>query len=486
MTSQVEARAVPVIKFARRADVRRVLPAQDAFSSQTVSGGIYLAARYGLGVVVSLGNMLVMTWWIGPHAYGLFVTAIGMVAFLAAVARGGVDTYLIRCEVSPDDRMYGTAVTLILVLSAALGLAAAATTPLLVRWYGSREFVAPYLALLVTIPVSGLTGVPMARLERSLDFRRVAGIELAGQAAGLLAAAVLAWARAGVWAPVAGQIVWQTFTLVAAAVSASIALRLRFNACQAREMLWFGAGLTASLRTWQLRTLVNPLLVGRYVGTEGVAFVALAIRIAESLGTFRLAAGRMAIAALARLRNNGDEFRSCLGTRTLPSSDHLGTVIVWVRPVRTVCGEARDRGAVDAEPRGLSLHRCRRTGEFDLQPAGLRTLCDGETMGGTAVLYRSRGTVGGWHAAAAPLRHCCLWLGRTSGLRTVLGDPLRLGEHGDALLSQADTLGSGFPRRSVSNSRRLHPAPHELTLRIVWQTIDAACCLPRQPVPLAG
>ena len=60
-------------------------------------------------------------------------------------------------------------------------------------------------------------------------------------------------------------------------------------------MLTFGIGIT-SQRTWQLRTLINPLLVARFAGAEAVAFVALAIRIAEALGTLRLAAGRMAIA----------------------------------------------------------------------------------------------------------------------------------------------------------------------------------------------
>ena len=281
-------------------------------SDETMRGGIYLAGRYGLGVLVSLGNMLVMTWWIGPHAYGLFVTAIGIVAFLAAVARSGVDTYLVRSETPPDSRMYGTAATLILSISVALGVIAAAGTPLLIRWYGSREFVAPYLVLLLTVPVTSLTGVPMAKLERALDFRSIAAIELAGQSAGLLAAALLAWWRAGVWAPVTGQITWQTLTLVAVSTSACMALRLRFDRCQARQMLSFGVGLTASLRTWQLRTLVNPLLVGRFAGAEGVAFVALAVRIAEALGTFRLAAGRMAIAALARLQGRQDQFRKAL------------------------------------------------------------------------------------------------------------------------------------------------------------------------------
>ena len=77
-------------------------------------------------------------------------------------------------------------------------------------------------------------------------------------------------------------------------------------------MCSFGLAMTLSLRTWQLRTLVNPLLVGKFAGTEAVAFVAVAIRIAESLGTFRLAAGRIAIAALARLQEQREKFRSAL------------------------------------------------------------------------------------------------------------------------------------------------------------------------------
>ncbi|MBV8050483.1 MAG: oligosaccharide flippase family protein [Acidobacteriaceae bacterium] len=283
-----------------------------ALSSDAMRGGIYLAGRYALGVVVSLGNMLVMTWWIGPHAYGVFVTAITMVALLAAIARSGIDTYLVRMEAGPDERVYGTAATVLLAISLALAAIAAAATPFLIHWYGDREFAGPYLFLLLTIPVTALTGVPMAKLERALEFRRVAAIELSGQALGLLVSAVLAWLRAGVWAPVAGQFAWQSFTLVAALVSASIALRFQFDARIAREMLSYGVGLTASLRIWQLRTLVNPLLVGRFAGPEAVAFIALAVRIAEALGTIRLAAGRMAIAALARLQSRREDFRKTL------------------------------------------------------------------------------------------------------------------------------------------------------------------------------
>ena len=283
-----------------------------ALSAETMRSGAYLAARYGLGVLVSVGNMLVMTWWLGPHVYGLFVTAISLVAFLAILSRAGVDTFLVRHESPPDQAMYETANAVILIVSFALAGMAALITPLLVRWYGTREFVTPYLVLLATIPVSGLTGVPMAKLERELNFRRIAAIELTGQSLGLLAAIVLAWAGTGVWAPVAGQLVWQVVTLIATARAARLQLSLRLHRDQWRAMCWFGFAMTLSLRTWQLRTLVNPLLVGKFAGTEAVAFVAVAIRIAESLGALRLAAGRVAIAALARLQEQRDKFRAAL------------------------------------------------------------------------------------------------------------------------------------------------------------------------------
>lgn len=282
------------------------------FSPEIIRGGGYLALRYSLGVLVSVGNMLVLTWWIGPHAYGVFVTSIGIVAFLANIARAGIDTYLVRQAETPSANLYNAASALILLISTGLTLAGASATYLLIHWYGTREFVFPYVVLLLSVPMIGLTGVPMAKLERELDFRAVAEIEFSGQTLGLAVGALMAALRFGVWAPVSGQLAWQIFTFFAAWRRSSLRPGLRFQQAPVREMLRYGVGCTTSLRAWQVRALVNPLLVGHFVGVEGVAFVALASRIAEALGTFRLAAGRMAIAALARIQNHLEEFRLLL------------------------------------------------------------------------------------------------------------------------------------------------------------------------------
>lgn len=256
--------------------------------------------------------MFVLTRWIGPHAYGLFVTAVGLSSFLAALTRGGIDTYLVRAESPPERRAYDIATTLILMFSLLLVLGGAAAVPLLARWYGNREFVAAYLATLLVVPLAGLAGPATAKLERELNFRAVAGIELTGQILASIVSITLAWRGLGLWAPVFGQLSWQIWAAGGPMWTAKLLPRPAFDAREARKMLSFGIGYSASLRVWQLRALINPLLVGRFAGAEGVAFVALAIRIAEGLGFVRIAAGRLALAALSRVRHDRRHFQELL------------------------------------------------------------------------------------------------------------------------------------------------------------------------------
>jgi PST family polysaccharide transporter len=280
-----------------------------------------------LSVLISLGNMLVMTWWIGPHAYGIFVTAVGFTTFFAGVARLGVDTYLIRCQCTPHKRNYDIAFTVVLSMATLLVCFGLCILPLLKRWYGGSEFVLPYLALLASVPLTALAGVPTARLERDLNFRAAAAIELTGQTIAFITSLCLAARGCGVWAPVGGMFLWQIFGLAATCRAASFLPRLAYDIQYARTILGYGAGVSLSLRTWQLRGLVNPVLVGRFAGLEAVAYIAFALRVAEGLGFLRTVASRLGIAALARLQHNPRAFRAALEKALLVQVITLGPLL---------------------------------------------------------------------------------------------------------------------------------------------------------------
>ena len=272
----------------------------------------FIAARYGASSLIQAGNVLVLTWWIGPRAYGAFVTAVGFTTFLSSITRAGLDTHLVRCEQVPNREDYDTAFTLILLISMFLCLLGWLALPLLSLWLHDRSFAIPYLVLLATIPLVGLAGPPLAKLERALEFRDVGQIEFGGQLCAFIVGAILAWRGFGVWAPVVGYVAWQAFVLVAARIVSGFVPRLNFNLSRARQMMSFGLGFSASVRVWQLRNLVNPLIVGRFLGAEAVAFVALGVRAVEALGFVRTAVGRVEIAALSRLREDPERGREMM------------------------------------------------------------------------------------------------------------------------------------------------------------------------------
>jgi PST family polysaccharide transporter len=70
----------------------------------------------------------------------------------------------------------------------------------------------------------------------------------------------------------------------------------------ARRGLRYGLGYASSIWTWQLRDLVNPLIVGRFLGVEGVALVALAVRMVDAASFVKAATWRLSLPALARLQ----------------------------------------------------------------------------------------------------------------------------------------------------------------------------------------
>ena len=75
-------------------------------------------------------------------------------------------------------------------------------------------------------------------------------------------------------------------------------------------MLTYGFGYSSSVWVWQLRSLVNPFIVGRFAGAEAVGYIAVGIRFAEVLSFARAATWRIAMAALAKLNQNPVRLRN--------------------------------------------------------------------------------------------------------------------------------------------------------------------------------
>lgn len=269
-----------------------------------VKGASYLAARQVLGLIIGVGGTTLLTRIIGPGNYGLYASALGIVSYLSNLTGLGVNVYIIRRRTEPETFVYYQAFTLTFITGTIGLLLGVAIIPLLQRWFNNPAFIPPLYAMVLALPFTSMIGTAMARLERDLNFRAVAAVEFTGQIIYYIFALTLAYKGKGVWAPVSGYIILQFFQLTITCILSKLLPRPYWSKSMFKEMIGYGAGYSASMWVWQLRTLVNPLIVGRFLGPEGVGCIALTIRLVEAFCFVKDAIWRLSVAVLAKVQED--------------------------------------------------------------------------------------------------------------------------------------------------------------------------------------
>ncbi|MGI8608646.1 MAG: oligosaccharide flippase family protein [Candidatus Dormibacteria bacterium] len=167
--------------------------------------GVILTAAFALGIeALKAAAGLLSARLLLPSDFGVAGVAIYAIALVAAVFNLDVESRLIQAKTSPDES-YDYAFTLQCVAGLGYGLLAVAAGPVLARVYGVPVLV-PVCAVLalqaVTLP--GL--VPLAVLQRDLDWMRQRLVGSVGPVLGAVATVTLALQHAGVWALIVGQV----------------------------------------------------------------------------------------------------------------------------------------------------------------------------------------------------------------------------------------------------------------------------------------
>lgn len=303
--------------------------------TQVLRGGTFLVLRQGLGVIIGLGGVLLLTRAIGPQKYGLYAAILNVFAYFQSICQLGIEIFVVRREGEEDPQVYHQAFTLLLVLGLGGMLLSLIGLPLLGQWVRLEGFRSAAQVVFLGLPLVLLSQVPLARLERKLDYKRVALIEMSSQLVYYLVALPLAFQGAGVWSPIAGWWTQQVLTIGLLYSNASYRPRFYWNLDLVKQMLGYSVGYSASTWVWQLRNLVNPLIVGRYAGAEAVGYVALAIRIVEVLSFVKNATWRLSIAALAHLQGDPTRLGKAVSEGMSLQILALGPLLVgvsWVSP----------------------------------------------------------------------------------------------------------------------------------------------------------
>jgi PST family polysaccharide transporter len=243
----------------------------------------------------------------------------------------GVDIYLIRQEEEPSAQDYHQAFTLLLLLGlAGTGLAFVAL-PLIGRWTGLEGLGPVATVLFAGLSVSLIARVPLALLERALEFRKVALIELSKLLVLYPVAIPLAYQGLGPLAPAAGWWASLLLSLGLAYYMSGYRPRFYWDIGRIRAMVGFGMGYAAAEWVWMLNQLVNPLVVGRYLGAEAVGQIGLVIRLVESIHNIAaVPISRISLPVFVRVREDRVRLVKALNEAVILQIMSLGPILAGV------------------------------------------------------------------------------------------------------------------------------------------------------------
>lgn len=177
----------------------------DDVRRRSIQGLIVLILRGGIGKLISMGSLIVLSRLLTPADFGAFAIVLLPVGALSLVADAGIGSALVQRggDLSTAEEQVGF--TLRVLLAVVLGIIVAAGAGVIGLIYNLDDRVIWTLRVMAIEPmVSALGTVPSVRLNRALRFDLLAWAEISSLVAGQGAAIAAAFNGLGVWSLAAG------------------------------------------------------------------------------------------------------------------------------------------------------------------------------------------------------------------------------------------------------------------------------------------
>jgi O-antigen/teichoic acid export membrane protein len=226
-----------------------------------------------------LATLLIVLLFLTKQQVGIASLVISIGAVVEALDGLGTREALVQAQGASRtqlDSLFWFILAAALVVGAVVALAA----PLLGAIYGVAGMSVYLLAVAAKQPVVGAALIPLAMMNRDLQYERIAVVNVCATFGTALTRLVLAVSGAGVWALVAGYCASGLFTLIGAQIARPFWPRLRFRIASISPLVHFGTRAATSSLLEQLLKNVDYLLIGWFYGPAQLAVYRVAFEVA--------------------------------------------------------------------------------------------------------------------------------------------------------------------------------------------------------------
>jgi PST family polysaccharide transporter len=279
------------------------------FRRAALRGGVYLVARQIGSVLLKFVGVMLITRVLGPANYGAYVSGSNIYQYAVAIGYAGVGVYLLRHEGDVSETSYGTAYSILMLTGLPLLTFIEMGAGVLAKWVGVTGFEPVMRIIVLGLPIQLLAMPANVRLERRLDYRSVAMVEIVGQIAFYVLAVPLVMLKFGPSSLAAAWVLQQIVTCLAVHAAAKTYPRFSFDRATASEIVRYAAEFSVANWIGQLRMLVNPLMVGPALGAQAVGIVGMTIGILEMLSVIKTITWRLSVAILTKFSSDVERLR---------------------------------------------------------------------------------------------------------------------------------------------------------------------------------
>jgi O-antigen/teichoic acid export membrane protein len=321
-------------------------PNQDELDTRIMRSSAWAVLGYGGANALALLATLVLARLLVPNDFGLIALALALLAVAQIAQDSGLAAALIvhRGDVR-------SAAAAVLVFSPLVGIALYllffAAAPLAASFFDEPRLTDVVRVMALVLVLRGLTIMPSALLERQMRFGPITIIELGAGVAQAATAIGLAYAGAGVWSLVAGQLAFGAAKVV---LSWSYS-PLRPSPFEARvetlrELMRYGRHVGAANLINYGNANSQGIIVGRVLGATPLGYYTIASRLAYMpVSVVGNVVGRGVFAALSRVGDDRARFRQIwleniqrLALLAIPAG--IGLTLVADPLVLTLLGES--------------------------------------------------------------------------------------------------------------------------------------------------
>ena len=234
-----------------------------------------LLVRQGAMLVLTFAGGVVLARVLDPADFGLFGITTFLVNTLALLGDCGLAPSLIQRKKALSERDLQVGFTLQQGLITVVVVALWALAPVLAGFYPKDSSVLVWLvrALAFNLYLQAWRSMSVLQLERRLDYKKLAVVEVIGTVSYQIVAVVLAVMGFGIWSLVWAVLATGVLSTVLVYSVAPWKVRLAFDKEVALEILRYGLPFQFQRIVNSAKNWVTPTLVASLIGPDAVGFL---------------------------------------------------------------------------------------------------------------------------------------------------------------------------------------------------------------------